>query len=699
MEVYGKHRKESPFFFLNIRKLLQGRATRRFMSWEVAMISVLPLFLIALALYPHPALASSMNSAANDWVDEIADRNSGDILRKFEKKIPVKTRFRDAAKDMAKDLIKDELKKKIFAENDEISIAMDDILRRIKDRLGRSEKRHGGPCNLAAKNAAYSAMPTGARVLAGAKSTFIDVFSDTLTGGKPPVDLTEMGKKALNKLRKQFEDDLDDYLDDYSLETYSAARRVGGGDYEIRVIWFKKTGQIRYLILGDCHCNAFATGKGSDKAQVSRFSLYGNGRARWVGKSKEKTAPSRSSVAGSIRIYKPRIKASCCRDGQEVLVKRIGDPWNLAPASATVQKAPSRNGRPQTGADPEKKRTRTQEEALNENRPTDIDPSGKALDVPEGPVCQSEKDRLRRDAAFKLRDATEVRQRAEAQLEILEADQKDGLKVTEAQFEAARAKIQKTKAEEKHQKATLDAIDKLKVKPNCSEKHASFMPQQEEDGAPVPALAAQTLLSEASSSDGTQYLVLAPEPKDKVPSAAKAGVETDPIDGNLENCAIAFSDAFAGLLKTTKLDMAHGKTEYACPGLTGGFGRDLATHCKSFEKAGNGLFTSTLAWQAGLPTCQIEAQGMASNRPLRLDAACALAFEEETGANIQTQLRDNGLAFRWQNRHLQCFIVTRKSVLCYRAFLENGTYPPDCALQARTEPSDRVSQRQNPEKE
>lgn len=147
-------------------------------------------------------------------------------------------------------------------------------------------------------------------------------------------------------------------------------------------------------------------------------------------------------------------------------------------------------------------------------------------------------------------------------------------------------------------------------------------------------------------------------------------------EGKLEECGIAFHDKIAQLLKTNRMTMVQGGMDFPCPGLSGGWPRDLDDHCKTFSKAAAGMFTSSLDWQGSKPACRIEVQGRVSMKPVRLDAACSLAYEEMTGEKIHTQ--PNALAFRWQNRQLNCFLVSRKSVDCYAAFLTKGAYPPEC---------------------
>jgi hypothetical protein len=642
----------------------------------VILIVALWVFLSA----PLSVSAQSVETVADNWADQVAEKSSEDILSKIEKKVPVERKFRDAAKGVVKGLIKDELKDRITPKA--TSLAMASIVGAIQKKMHTDSKwRRGSVCNWAAANVAYNALAER-RVVTGAGETFVGIAEDVLGGGKFRKGLGSLWKKLADNIRKKFESELDKYLKDYSVEGYAKSYSWKGCSVEIRVIWLKKTSEIKYLIIGDCNCNPVPTGKG-DEFCLSRFSIVGNGEARWIGADAERAndedAEDHSSLVGRVRIFKPKPNAECCNKRTGKIYRNAKDPWDLS----SVQNAPSMTGgnRPKPKPKPEIIR-------VQDNRSTNLDAKGNLPDLPKGPVCKEEKKALLDTASKLLAVANEFASIAKESAEVMRLDQEDDPRITDQQVEAAGKRYEVAEAKRKAAQKYYDAVKKLKVK-DCGEKHSSVAPSPAEDGK-TPGKSSRLVTSDglvAVQDNRTQYLVLSPTLKERAASDDTAAA-TDPVKGNLEDCAIAFSDEMAQLLKTTKLEMAHGTSEYSCPGLSHGWAPDLAAHCKIFEKAGDGMFTSNLAWQGSSPMCRIEVMGRVNQRPLRLDAACALEFEQKTGAKIQGRLVANGLAFRWQGQKLDCFLVTRQSVQCYRDYLANGVYPAGCRALFRREKDD-----------
>ena len=166
----------------------------------------------------------------------------------------------------------------------------------------------------------------------------------------------------------------------------------------------------------------------------------------------------------------------------------------------------------------------------------------------------------------------------------------------------------------------------------------------------------------------------------------KADVAMRSVTGNLEGCAILGGGiSFPERIGSDWESILRGHVPFPCPGLSGGWKGDLDAICHNIGSRQG--WRGKIEWQGSRPICKSQGSGgMQSAIPTPLQFACAAGFAELTGKQLfptrgeEGYIRTTGdvLAFRWDDRKLQCFFVPKETVNCYGVFLSEGSYPAGC---------------------
>ncbi len=375
---------------------------------------VAPLILTLLLTGANPAHADAQSKAADNWIEDIAGKQSKDILREIEKKVKLDPDLKKNLKDSVKGLLKDKLKKALLPKAH--SLAMQEIIDSIEKALNSGTRRRA--CDTAAVNKAYWAANQVRRALTGAAETAIELLEAVGGAGSIAKDLAEnaaktIGKKVLDKIRKALEDALDNYIKNYKVETFSRDFSSGGCSMTMRVIWNKARGRFNYLILGNCNCNK-ASARGKHKVLLERWSVTGSGRARWVGETREKAINKKlvpeSTIRGTALVTRIRVKSVCCgSDGSVCAVSAGKDPWIFTPPGTSKRPTTGTKGgkskRPTTGSGGKKGGTKVggTSQPVKPKVPTNpvsgeplSDGKGKieVPEIPAGPLCPSDKEKI-----------------------------------------------------------------------------------------------------------------------------------------------------------------------------------------------------------------------------------------------------------------------------------------------------------------
>ncbi len=435
---------------------------------------VLALILLTGAV---PAYANGQDKAADNWVEDHADKQSDDILRKIEKKVKLDPDLKANLKDSIKGLLKDKLKKALLPKAH--SIGMQEIIDSIQDALGRNTRRKA--CDTAAVNQAYWAASNVRRQLTGAAETFVDLLGSVGGVGSLAKKLAEsvgktLGKKILDKVRKALEEALDNYIKNYKVETFSRDFSSGKCTMTMRVIWNKGKGRFDYVILGNCNCSKVSA-RGSHKVLLERWSVTGYGRARWVGEKTEKANKNASSVKGTPQTRRVKVKSVCCgSDGSVCALPPSKDPWVFTPPGTTKRPTTgTKGGKPKrpttrTGSGGENGGTKVggTPQPVKPKVPTNMN-SGVALSdekgdieipsIPAGPLCPSDKEQIISKASDAYRRAVELAAAKQRDYDVAKDAGKDSSKTKGA-------------------KAALDTANDLKDRAGKALEKAYTIPEQ-----------------------------------------------------------------------------------------------------------------------------------------------------------------------------------------------------------------------------
>jgi hypothetical protein len=431
---------------------------------------------LAVSIWAMPAPAEAQPSkpgdATDSWMKDQGKTNADGIADKILKEVG------DSgvpSSGKAKDLLKGHIKKKLKegAKQDVQSEGMDQILAAIAKALKTGK---GGPCDRAAINMAYSAVadPSYRRVVKGMGNVWVDVMTDTVTGGagkaKKLVEMTgskltlELAKNLLDKIDKKVKEEIDKAGG--GVEVYKSEQSVNGCSVSVAVIWNKVLGTFDYMIAGDCQC------KQQFKVLLSKWSVSGSGRAAWKnGKARQPFAlTSKAKNRGVI------VKSVCCNaDGP---VNRTSmDPWKPG-----AVKVPGGDYTPvPTGTT-----TRPPQKPAEPTAEKKIIQVGGGADVPKGPICPADKEKLLEESSTRL--STIQSNRNKANKDRLAAStglaaKKSGF--TQAKVDAAEAEYRKWVRAERDERNRARAIMQLEEKPSCDKTSSLFVPQSETSGAMV----------------------------------------------------------------------------------------------------------------------------------------------------------------------------------------------------------------------
>ena len=458
-------------------------------------LHLLSSFALALLLLAgaNPVHADVLDKAADNWVENHAAKQSDDILRDIEKSIKLDPDIKKNLKDSVKGFLKDKLKKALLPKAH--SLAMQEIIDSIEEALNSGTRRRA--CDTAAVNQAYWAASQVRRQLTGAAETAVDLLESVGGAGSLAKDLVEkaaitIGKKVLDKIRKALEEALDNYLKNYTVETFSRDFSSGGCSMTMRVIWNKGKGQFHYVILGDCKCNLVAA-RGKHKVRLERWSVTGSGSARWVGEARGKKINKKlvpeSTIRGKALTTRIRVKSVCCgSDGTACAVSPSKDPWIFIPSGTTKRPTTGSKGgkpkRPTTGSGTGNKKGGSTVGAVG-GTPTPVKPkvptnpvSGEPLsddqgkievpEIPEGPLCPSDKEKITGKAQKAFFRAGNLVTKMQRDYSVAEQEGKDSAKAKSAKKALEAAEALKEKAGK-----ALEQSYSIPEKKNCHPNHNS----------------------------------------------------------------------------------------------------------------------------------------------------------------------------------------------------------------------------------
>jgi len=449
-----------------------------------------PLILALLLTVAAPSHANGVDNAADNWVEDLAGKQSDDILREIEKKVKLDPDLKKNLKDSVKGLLKDKLKKALLPKAH--SLAMQEIIDSIQDALNTNTRRKA--CDTAAVKKAHWVASNVRRQLTGAAETIVNILESAGGVGSLAKDLAEkaavtIGKKVLDKIRKALEEALDNYIKNYRVETFSRDFSTGGCSITMRVIWNKAQGRFDYLILGNCNCNeAFA--RGNHKVLLERWSVTGNGRARWVGEDKEKAINSKlipeSTIRGRVSPPRVRVKSVCCgKDGSVCALPPSKDPWVFTPPGTTQRpttgtaggktKRPTTStstggtkGGTTTGGTPQPVKPKVPTNPVSGEPLSDKQGEIEVPDIPAGPLCPSDKEKIIGKAQNAFFRAGNLVTKLERDYIVASQDGKDTPKAKSAKAALDTAKELKDKAGKALEKSY--AIPEKKI---CHPTHES----------------------------------------------------------------------------------------------------------------------------------------------------------------------------------------------------------------------------------
>lgn len=479
-------------------------ATRK--VFRLASIFVALGFFVAmwLACVPAPAIADQLTDAADNWVDQRADKDADGILRKVTDKIDLDKDVQNGIKNALKKAIKSQLKDALLPQTP--SLAMQEIIDRIKDALNNGTRRNR--CDQAAVNQAWWAANNVNRTVRGMAWTFVDTLESAIGAEKIVKELGESAlkfvtQKVKDKIKEYLQNAVDEYLKNFKIETFSERFDTGTCQMIMQIIWNKGQGRFYYAIIGDCNCARVPCGDGRTIA-LGRWSIDGEGNAKWVGEAAEKSDARRLVPVSAIKrvvdrrgrehaalsVGPLRVKAVCCRlDGP--LCGTAGDPWVFTGPQTPVTPRGAKPVRPRPSAPVAPPKT----PSAGVGSPTPEPPprvptnpvSGEPLgrgdteieipEIPAGPLCSEERQKILDKAGEAFRRARDRVQRAERDYESASESNREELK---KRLDAANA------LEEKAGEA-LDKANQIPEKKNCdklpaagSGQHSMVIPRFEE---------------------------------------------------------------------------------------------------------------------------------------------------------------------------------------------------------------------------
>lgn len=354
------------------------------------------LFILCLMLAPLPALAEkSIDDVADSWVKDEIGREPYTI---------------DNWLTAPKDLIVGR----------QVSDTMGGILGRIKDRMNEEEgsfgkpNRRRGPCGAAAvRQASGIAADSGySQIFRAIAGNTVEVFG--AIPGLIAKTARFLGEKALEEVEKAVRD----HFRTQSPEEYTLSKSQEGCSLEMRVIWKKDEEKYKFMILGDCGCNRVRCWNFEDREiPLGRFSVMGEGSV--VPRVTQKADGTKEIQFVVGRITSLQVRADCCGEGQTGAQLDADPYWvNLMPdgtSAAPTTPRPTTGGgssRPVTGTSGSSGGTAVtppatpQPQPINPNdpagigvRPPEMTEPVNVPNVPEGPLCEAEKNALI-DAAF-----------------------------------------------------------------------------------------------------------------------------------------------------------------------------------------------------------------------------------------------------------------------------------------------------------
>ncbi len=439
---------------------------------------ILTLMLLTGTISAH---ANGLDKAADNWVENHADKQSDDILRKIEKKVKLDPDLKANLKDSIKGLLKDRLKQALLPKAH--SLGMQEIIDSIETALNANTRRKA--CDTAAVRKAHWAANNVRRTLTGAAESFVDLLGSMGGVGSLAKKLVDnaaktLGKKIVDKVRKALEEALDNYIKNYKVETFSRDFSTGKCSITMRVIWNKGRGRFDYVILGNCNCSKVSA-RGTHKVLLERWSVTGYGRARWVGEAREKAINKKlvpeSTVRGSASTNRVRVKSVCCgSDGSVCALPPSQDPWVFTPPGTSQRPTTGTKGgkpkRPTTGTGSGGKKGGTKvgetSQPVKPKVPTNpvsgvplSDEKGEIIipEIPAGPICPSDKEKIIEEAGNAFRRAVEL--------------------VTTLGAKYGHAKeLGKDPAKTKSAKEALDAAEALKKKAGEALEKAYTIPEK-----------------------------------------------------------------------------------------------------------------------------------------------------------------------------------------------------------------------------
>ncbi len=305
----------------------------------------------------------------------------------------------------------------------QVSDTMGGILGRIKDRMGEEEgsfgkpNRRRGPCGAAAVRQASGIASDSAysQLFRSFAGNTVEVF------GAIPGLLAQtarfLGQKALEEAEKAVRN----HFREQAPEEYTLSKSQEGCTLEMRVIWKKSEEKFKFMILGDCGCNDVRCWNFEDRTiPLGRFSVMGEGSV--IPRIRQQPDGSKEIQFSVGRVTSLQVRADCCDAGQTGLDLDADPYWvNLTPAAQPATTTPPRpttgggtTGRPVTGATSGSSGGISTAPTPSTAQPEPVDPNDPAgigvrppeltepvnvPQVPQGPLCQVEKDALI-DAAF-----------------------------------------------------------------------------------------------------------------------------------------------------------------------------------------------------------------------------------------------------------------------------------------------------------
>ncbi len=412
---------------------------------DAAIATLTPIFYLLTALIlallltgPSRANASPLDDAADNWVEDHAASEAEGILREIEGDIQLDPNLRANLKNSVKSFLKDRLKQALIPSAH--SVAMQAIIDKIQDSLNSNTRRSS--CDTAAVNQAYWAASQVSRTLIGAAGVVIDLLGSVTGVGSLARDLAEnavrrLAKEVANRVRRALENALDEYIRNYQVETYSNDFSTNDCSMTMRVIWNKQRGRYYYAILGNCNCNRVATRDGRSDL-LERWSVTGEGGARWVGEEQEREDAGRlvpvSAIRGEPAPSTVRVKSVCCDNtGTACAVPSSSNPWIFVEPETSTRPTtgtPSTSGTTgSTGGGDSGGTEGATPEPTPPLEPTNPN-SGQPLsnergeivvpEIPDGPLCPSDKEQI-------INQASQAYTRARELVDLRERDYRDAV--------------------------------------------------------------------------------------------------------------------------------------------------------------------------------------------------------------------------------------------------------------------------------